>query len=198
VNNYIASAPNPFNLATPPPGFLAHMYAYDAQLVIFPSSKEAVYRLCRRTIGAPAPLTYMKGHPDAATCRKHRLAPVKAILPAPIGHFGPHILNDLASYDIQRAGGGSAAADRLDELDERERQAIDADIDDEGHALGREAYRQIKMATGQTVFSGVKNPEGAGAYGHREKLLRPQKPRKIYRPRNRFGDSTDGAIFTGR
>lgn len=193
--NYLADAPNPFNLAGPPAGFLAEMLAYDAKLVIFPSSVEAVYRLCRRTIGPAAPLLGMKGNPDAAICRRHRLAPVKAILPAPFGHFGPHILADLARYDVQRFGGGESAADRLDDLDERERQAIDDDIAFEGHALGREAYRSVKAQLGQRLsLSGVR-PEGAG-FRHSQKPLRPKRRRTAYRPTGATGSSP--ALFVGR
>lgn len=198
--NYIADAPNPFNLAAPPRAFLAQMFAYDEKLVIFPSSTDPVYRLCRRSIGPPTPLLGMKGNPDAAICRRHRLAPVKAILPAPIGHFGPHILQDLSTYDTTKIGGGAAAADRLDQLDAMEAQQIDRDIEDEGYARGREAYRVIKGLTGQTVYSGIKKPEGPGSYGAFMKAGAPKRTKsgRAIRPTRAGAESTAGAVFVGR
>lgn len=195
--NYIADAPNPFNLASPPPAFLAQMYAYDEKLVIFPSSVEAVYRLCRQSVGVPAPLLGMKGNPDAAVCRRYRLAPVKAILPAPFGHFGPHILADLRSYDTHAARAeGDCAADRLDKLDAMESEQIQRQENQDGYNLGREAYRTIKGLTGSTVHLGVTKPEGAGAYGAFAKRTQ-RRGKHVYRPSN-HGVSGTGAIFSGR
>lgn len=195
--NYIADAPNPFNLASPPPGFLALMYAYDQKLVIFTSSVEAVYRLCRKSIGVPSPLLGMKGNPDAAICRRYRLAPVKAILPAPFGHFGPHILSELRCYDTQAARAeGDCAADRLDKLDSMEAEQTQRSEDEDGYQLGREAYRIVKGLTGQTVHLGVKKPEGAGGYGSFSKRS-TRRGKHVYRPSN-HGVSGSGAIFSGR
>lgn len=196
MNNYLAGAPNPFNLAGPPAGFLALMYAYDEKLVIFPSSTEAVYRLCRKSVGVPAPLLGMKGNPDAALCRRFNLAPVKAILPAPLGHFGPHILQELRCYDTQAARAeGSSAADRLDRLDAMEADQIQKSQDEDGYQLGREAYRTIQGLTGSRVHHGIVKPEGAGAFGHLTRTVKRGK--HVYRPSN-HGVSGTGAIFTNR
>ena len=81
-------------------------------------------------------------------------------------------------------------------MDDLERDAIDRNIADEGYALGREAYRQIKGLSGGTVHLGVKKPEGAGGYGDLRKRFRPTRRRKVDRPIG-SGETTAGAIFVG-
>jgi hypothetical protein len=198
--NYIP-LPSPFNLTPPPAWFLADMRAFDSELVIFPSQAEAFYRLCRRDRG-PLPALHVMSHPDAKICRLHRLRPVKAILPPPLVHWGPVILNDLAQYDLQRHGGGEQAARILDEREAAAERKLDKDIaEDAGHLAG-EAYRAIKYHLGSAVSLGVRKPEGAGAYGHRERLIlgpdarpaRRPRPGRVYRPR----EAGDHAIFVGR
>jgi len=193
--NYIP-LPSPSNLTPPPAWFLEDMRAYDPELVIFPSQEDGVYRLCRRTRGPLPALTFMQS-PDAAICRQHRLAPVKAILPPPFVHWGPVILADLAQFDIQRHGGGNAAADTLDGFDAERDRKIDAGIADGAGIRAGHAYRELKFHMGQSIALGVKKPEGAGAYGQRERMAlgQPGKPlRRVHRPRG----SGEHAVFVGR
>jgi hypothetical protein len=193
--NYLA-LPSPMNLTPPPAWFLADMAVFDPELVIFPSQEESVYRLCRRTRGPLPALDFMHS-PDAKICREHKLAPVKAILPPPLVHWGPVILNDLAQYDIQRHGGGNKAARILDEREAAAESSIDRQIADEAGVRAGHAYRELGFHLGTSVHLGVKKPEGAGAYGQREKgILGPNgKPaRRVYRP----SGSGEHAVFVGR
>lgn len=193
--NYLPLS-SPSNLTPPPAWFLTDMRAFDPELVLFPSQEDSVYRLCRRTRGPLPALNFMHS-PDARICRAHKLAPVKAILPPPFVHWGPVILADLAQYDLQRHGGGKGAADILDRREADAEAKIDANITDQAGVMAGHAYRELKFNLGQTVIGGVKKPEGAGAYGQREKaILGPngQPAKRPYRPRG----SGEHAIFTGR
>lgn len=185
---------NPFGLADPPDSFLRDLALYDAQLVIFPSQAEPVYRLARRVSGRVPWERFSRGHLDNPVCHQHRLVPVKAISgfrPA----WGQVIIQALASCDVQRVGGGVAAAELLDQQDELEERRLNLAIADEASGLAGEAYRSLKFHEGSTVALGVRQPEGAGAYGQRRKLATPQgRRRPVYRPRA----SGDHAMFVGR
>lgn len=189
--NYLASTPNPFNLATPPASFLRDLAAYDSQIVIFPSRTEAVYRLCRRASMQRFWMSFDKTHGDAETCIRHRIIPLKAILPSP--QWGQVILNALACCDVQRVGGGIAAAELLDEQDSLEERRQQSSQDDECDARSGEAYRGLKAQLGERIHLGSVKPSGAG--GTKNPLTaRTSKPRRVYRPRG----SGDHAMFVGR
>jgi hypothetical protein len=183
---------NPFGLADPPAHVLADLALYDPLAVIFPSLAEPVYRFCRKATGRAWWMKLPAGHLDNPVMIKHRLTPLKAILPSP--QWG-QVIPELTGFDVQRVGGGTAAADLLDEQEDLARRRQQADQDAECDARSGTAYRDLKYHLGQTINLGVRNPEGAGGYGQRRRLTTPQAPRKrVYRPRA----SGDHAMFVGR
>jgi hypothetical protein len=165
VTNYLDGVANPFGLAGPPAHFLADLAIFDADLVIFPSSEEAVYRVGRKVTHAGdiwrlvASLTgktdengqHYKPRPDSKVMAQHRLVPVTSLVPSPFIQWGPAILQDLAAMDIQRFGGADRFADAIEEreqlAEDHERRTMIDDID----ALARDAYSQIAWKTGRRV-----------------------------------------------
>jgi len=190
--NYIETT-NPFGLAKPPTFFLRDLFAYDDKLVLFASNKEPVYRLARRAAGTVQWAKLPPKHPDNPVMLKHKLTPLKAIQgfnPA----WGQIIINALASCDVQRVGGGVAAAELLEQQDELEERRLNAAIADEASGLAGEAYRGIKAQLGSTSRITTKTQFGAG--GTKNPFAPKDKPRKkrVYRPR----DTGDHAMFVGR
>jgi hypothetical protein len=190
MSNYLATA-NPFNLAAPPASFLRDLLAYDSKLVIFPSKKEPVYRLCRKASLDRFWMAFDKTHPDAETCIAQRVIPLKAIMPNP--QWGQTLISALAACDVQRVGGGVAADELLKEQEQLEERRQQIAQDDECDARSHEAYRGLQAQLGQRIHVGLRKPEGAG--GTKNPLLnRTSKPRRVYRPRG----TGDHALFVGR
>jgi hypothetical protein len=191
TTNYIQTA-NPFNLAAPPPSFLLDLATYDDRLVVFPSNAEPVYRLCRRVTGTMPWQRFPPNHLDNPVMFENRMVPIKAIFPQP--QWGQVILKALVGCDVQRVGGGIAAAEILDESEQLEERRLDASIADQASYMAGEAYRGLKAQFGQTVFSGMKRPEGPGGLKNPFEPKMTSKRRPVYRPRG----SGEHAIFTGR
>jgi hypothetical protein len=163
--NYLATTANPFGLAGPPAWFLVDLAIFDPDLVLFPSQQEAVYRLGRkvthagdvwRLVGSLEGKNLPDGtpttpRPDAQIMARHHLMPVTSILPSPLTHWGPTILQDLAAMDIRRFGGGDAYTDALEAREQteedRSRVAMQGDLD----ALSRDAYSDIVWKTGRRI-----------------------------------------------
>lgn len=161
-SNFLASAPNPFNLAGPPDWFLDDLAAYDDQLVIFPSQEDGTYRVARKHQGRTPPVyTFLKDRPDTKTYVAHRLIPITSILPPPLVQWGPVIINDLAERDIQRAGGWQEACRLLEDAEDTKEARLNRNIRDDADELARFAWKAIKWRTGQTLDLGARKPEGA-------------------------------------
>jgi hypothetical protein len=149
--NYLVTT-NPFGLVTPPSHFLQMLHDYDADLVIFPSMQDGVYRLCRRRSKTPPVLSLQdpRKNPDTVFLFQHRLVPITAILPGP--HWGPALLSDITQMDMWRVGGSDKAADALDRLEEQKRDRQDALMLDEADQRGISAYNALKLRQGSTTF----------------------------------------------
>lgn len=154
--NYLTDVPNPFGLAGPPAFFLHDLAIFDADLVLFPSQEEAIYRLGRKVTHAPdiwrLVASVQNGRkPDARTMARHGLVPVTSILPSPLTHWGPTILQDLAQMDVQRFGGADKFVDAIEDREEAEaahtRATEQADLD----ALAHEAYSDVVWQAGRRV-----------------------------------------------
>lgn len=189
--NYLETA-NPFALAAPPASFLRDLAAYDPLIVIFPSTKEAVYRFCRRATGGTFWQRFDRTHPDSAICLAQRLVPLKAILPRPT--WGQTLISQIASCDVQRVGGGKAAAELLEEQDSLEERRQQVAQDDECDARSGEAYRGLKAQMGERIHLGTKTRDGAGGTKNPLSARQATSTRKPYRPRG----SGDHAMFVGR
>jgi hypothetical protein len=163
--NYLAHVPNPFGLAAPPAWFLKDMATFDADLVLFPSQQEAVYRLGRKVRHSPDIWrlvksltartmddgTTSKPKPDSQTMALYNLIPVTSILPSPLTHWGPSVLQDLAAMDVRRFGGADKFVDAIEDKErsdeERQRANTLSDLD----ALSHQAYSDIVWKSGQRV-----------------------------------------------
>jgi hypothetical protein len=189
VTNYLRTA-NPFSLSTPPTWFLTALHAYDAQLVIFPSVSEGLYRIGRRGRFGHGLLRALASNPDTKIFVEHRLWPWKSILPTAVAMDWNRVLLEIPQYDTQRHGD---PAERLDDLEAREEAAADRKMAAELDALGHESYNLYRMLEGSRVGSGAR-PEGAGF----TKMPVRKKPRtsrqSSYRP---LGAGT-GGMFVGR
>ena len=163
--NYLAATPNPFGLAGPPAWFLVDLAVFDADLVLFPSQEEAVYRLGRKVTHAGDIWrlvrsldgknlddgTATKPRPDAQVMARHHLVPVTSLLPSPLTRWGPTILQDLAAMDVRRFGGADRFVDAIEEreadAEARARRTTHDDLD----ALSHQAYSDLAWLTGRRV-----------------------------------------------
>lgn len=169
---YFASS-NPFNLPKPPAWWLRLIADYDKQLVIFPSEKDRVYRLCRKVrrearLGLDA-MKPLHSHPDTRIAIRLGAVPITTVFPWAI--TSAKILRDLRRRDLWAHG---KTPDELiksmeeGEQREQERQAR-RDSQELDHVSG-EAFRSLKIRTGQAVFSNDK---------HRGRQGRPADPKAV-------------------
>jgi hypothetical protein len=193
VENYIWTS-NPFGLAKPPDWFLDQMFAYDAELRIFPSMNEPVYRIMRQVRTAQPWTKFIAEKPDTAVAIAHRLHPVMSILPQTIlGFSWGRVLLELAERDQSRIG---STQDVINHIEGREAQAearIHSAQMNETDARAGDMYRAMKSISGESVSLAYRAPEGVG--GIRRATSPSRKPlRQAYRP----SGSGAGAFFTGR
>lgn len=126
---FISSAPNPFNLPTPSPGWLKPIAEYDSLLRIVPSQKHPVYRLMRvaRRTGKMLDAAFSKItdlHVDTRLALQLGLVAVTT-LPAAILTAPPeHVVQWLKDHDLEAHGGADRVADRLEQAESR-RELID-------------------------------------------------------------------------
>lgn len=148
-----------FSPVAPPNWWLQEMARFDDKLVIFPSAKAPTFILARRAVrcageelhtaidkhtGKPIPQ-----HPDTVFMRKHRLLRVCEILPGVL--WDQRVFQKLAAHDIQRLGGATEVATRLDAMDAKKAAGIQADQDNELHARSTDAYRSYKTRIGERI-----------------------------------------------
>lgn len=188
MRNYIQTA-NPFSLATPPAWFLAQLYAYDSELVIFPSTCKPVFQMGRRgrnggTLGKPNPAL-----PDTFVFSAHGIWPWKQIIPQEIGFGWGRILTELPEYDTQRFNN---PGEQLDRIEQERDDALDASIADEADQRAAAMYRAAGLIEGTRVGFGSR-PEGAG-YSKLPTAKKRAARSRVYRPAN----SGEGAMFVGR
>lgn len=146
---------------TPPPAWwLREMALFDDQLVIFPSAKAPTFilaRRARRSAGEPLhsePIDTLTGkktpqNPDTVFMHFNRLVRVCEILPGVI--WDQRVFQKLAAHDIWRLGGASEVANKLDAIDDAKRVAVQKDIDAEGDARARDAYKGYKTRIGERL-----------------------------------------------
>jgi hypothetical protein len=182
--NFIQTA-NPFNLAPPPPSFLAALAAYDPLFVIFPSVKEPLYRMGRYGRYGHGLLRALRNIPDSAIFVEHRIWPWKSLLPKALGADWNRILLDIPNYDTQRFGNDPGEA--LDAAEARVELANDATMQNELDAINTATYNVAKLMTGSRV--------GAGTRKRHEGVQPSRGPRhSVYRPMR----AGAGAMFVGR
>ena len=124
MTNYLSRVPNPFSLAAPPAWFLAELYAYDADLVVFPSIQVpfayVLARKARRTGGMNLhDPQFAQAQPDTKFCLMQHLLPVSLIYRYNAVSWSiDNILAELKARDIWTAGGADAYADQADAADD--------------------------------------------------------------------------------
>lgn len=141
MRNFIPG-PNPFSIAAPPTWFLAMLYEYDSELVLFASQEQPCYQVARRLSFHRACRPSEK-HPDTQVFAQHNLHPVGRLLPSPLTRWGPQIIQDLRERDVDAVGGGHKAADILDGFERTEDEAFDQQLDDCLNWWGGDAWRYL-------------------------------------------------------
>lgn len=185
ARNYLQTR-NPFGLSEPPTWFLLELYAQDDQAVIFASETDPVYRVARKAKHGPPMLAFLK-HPDARLCRDHSLIPSISVIPTGVTGFSwARVLLNLQERDIQKQGGATEVADRLDAFDDLEEQQLRQRTADEAEQRGVDGYRLYKSLNGERVSLSYRKPEGA--------KTSVAKMRRTYRPVG----AGPGAMFVGR
>ena len=162
TDNWI-DGPNPFGLVKPPQFFLTDMATFDADLVMFPSTEQPCYRLCRK-VRRGAPITQVGTMINQLGAReprfdhkilvKARLVPVVSLRPHPM--WGPKILKDLALADLWRHGGADAASETIEAREAEIDAKLNIAIDDEAVARGHSAWSAYKWNSGQRIDLGAR------------------------------------------
>jgi hypothetical protein len=152
ASNFLRSA-NPFGLADPPPWFMKHMAVFDADLVMFASEKDAVFKLARRCKFSqgvtPADVPGVANHPDTVFMCNRRLVPVTTVVPK--AHWTISIFEQLAARDIVRNGGHKRVVSAMEAAEETAKVKMDAEHRDKGDAIGSDAYASFKYRSGQRI-----------------------------------------------
>jgi hypothetical protein len=149
---YLTSA-NPFGLTPPPKWFLKALAAYDADLVIFPSHRGPFFQLarkCRFSNGVqPADVPGVQNHPDTVFMCNRKLVPVTAIIPKT--YWTLRVIEELSARDIWKKGGAKAFVNEIEANEEKQRAAIDRNLQTDLDARSSDAYKSFKYRTGQRV-----------------------------------------------
>lgn len=148
--NFIRTS-NPFSLQDPPAFFLDLLEAYDADLVIFPSTHEPVYRLCRRTKHTRDIYKIALNYPDTKVLVAHKLAPWKSVLPTSMDMSWTRVLQDLPEFDQWRFSSADAVADHLDAREADAERRLDREIADGAEQMSSPWYRVMDKARGGRV-----------------------------------------------
>ncbi|MGH9238634.1 MAG: hypothetical protein ACRD3G_11410 [Vicinamibacterales bacterium] len=128
MNNFIRTT-NPYSIAPPPSWFLAQLYAFDPDLVLFASLESPCYQVAKR-LHYTRHCRPSKRYPDTRIFAIYNLHPVGRLLPSPMTIWGPQIIADLKAMSVDEVGGGDKAADRLDGFDLEEEQKFDVQLAD--------------------------------------------------------------------
>lgn len=164
--NYIRTT-NPFNLQEPPPFFLDQLAALDDALVIFPSTHEPCYRLCRRTTRTRDIYRVLHNYPDSKLLVEHRLAPWKSVLPTSMEMSWQRVLQEIPEYDQWRIGNPDQVASHLESREADAERRLDAEIADGAEQIAAHGYRVIdRLRGGRVHMNEVRGaaPRARGTY----------------------------------
>lgn len=171
-----------FSPIEPPAWWLHEMWLFDAQLVIFPSAKAPTFVLARRakfSAGEPLHTALDKAtgkpvpqNPDTVFMHTHRLVRVCEILPGVL--WDQRVFQKLAAHDIQRLGGATEVANRLDAMDAAKAATIQRTQEDEIHARSIDAYRDYKSRIGERIS--LAKSQGRGTLVKKPVSVLVQKP----------------------
>lgn len=151
---------NPFGLEDPPAWFLDQLAALDSDLVIFASTHQPCYRLCRYKKRTKDVHRAIDSWPDTYILVQFGLVPWKSVLPTSLDMAWGRVLQEIPEYDQWRFKSGDAVADHLDSREaEAEHRARLQERDDLGQ-LGSYSYGVAKRALGQKT--GLSDRKWAG------------------------------------
>jgi hypothetical protein len=174
-------AKNTWNLPEPPTWFLAGLYNFDAQLVLFPSQAAVTkgekphYMLARRrqlTAGMSDLAVLANKHPDTNFMIANGLVPVGPLrFREGVNTFTEagltSLLDDLRARDIWAHTGGlhnpDAAWKAVEDAEEAAKAKERSNMRDMFYHRARDAYRSLKARTGQrnkraSDYHGVARP----------------------------------------
>lgn len=148
--NYIRTS-NPFCLQEPPASFLDGLAALDADLVIFASTHEPCYRLCRRTTHTRDIFKIALNYPDTRVMVAHKLAPWKSVLPTSMDMSWERVLQEIPEFDQWAFKDADAVADHLDAREFAAECRLDREIADGADMMSAPWYRVMDKQRGSRV-----------------------------------------------
>ena len=154
------------------------MDLFDPRLVIFPSQKRATFILARRATRSKGELLHnvkgMTQNPDTLIMAANRLVRVCEILPGVI--WDMRVFQKLAAHDIERLGGPTAVANRLDAMDAQKAATVQADQENELTARAEDGYKALKYVSGERISLSPTGKHGRGAHTPNLVSVHVQKP----------------------
>lgn len=154
---WLDGVPSPFHLPKPGEEWLRAIEAYDSDLRLFPSQKDACYRLMRaaKMSGGMSPDVFAKAmaviHPDTRIAIQHGLVAVTTVPPGAIHASASLVVQWLKDHDLWKAGGAERAADMLEVGELRAQAAKDAALKDEGRQRHLASRVGFQYRTGTRV-----------------------------------------------
>jgi hypothetical protein len=141
-------------MAVPPTYWLARLYDFDDQLVVFPSfAHPYAYVLARRRRLSGGltdqALEATMINPDTKLALQHGLVPVSLIYRTGTAWTIDNIIADLKSRDMWAVGSPDKVADNLDEADNSAEKKLKAGIRDDMWNRSGDAWRSYQARTGQ-------------------------------------------------
>lgn len=142
---------NPFALEDPPTWFLDQLHALDSELVIFASTHQPCYRLCRRKTRTQDVHRAIDTWPDTYVLVQFGLAPWKSVLPTSLDMAWGRVLQEIPQHDQWAFKDGNAVADHLDAREAAADVRARLQQTDDLRQLGQFSYGVAKRATGSKV-----------------------------------------------
>lgn len=173
MDNYL-DIPSPFALPKPKDHWLRTLAAFDADLVIFPSQKQPLYRLARRAkrSGGITERIFRKVgsmlHPDTKIMFDNRLVAVTTIPRGAVEAPCEILCQQLIPRDTWRFGpGDDAGARSLERMEHEEAERQNRAWKEETRARHRAARISFLYRTGARVslISPLRPPAGGAAPG---------------------------------
>jgi hypothetical protein len=175
---------SPFGLPEPDPAWLQPIADYDADLRIYPSQKDYVYRLARLATNTGGMNGKMFGaldnlHPDTKICLNHHLVPVTTIPVA--ATFAPP---DVIVEQLRRRDTFGMTAEQIDALMQAQVDDREARIDRENREAVRDRVKAMRIGLLSRTGSRISlvSPRRPGAHISTETPLVASTAGSVSRP----------------
>lgn len=190
--NWLDKVANPFGLATPPLWWLQELYAFDCDLVLFPSQQSFHYRLCRKARRSQGILSALSTGTDAAICVNERLVPVTSL--GGNVAFNSSIMQFLADCDTARHGGWQEYHRKLEAQEADAAKIQRKDREAENDARAHSSYRTYARRAGHSVaLSDINRGRGRVSRAVRSRTGSAPVPPTVTTPAG-WGTSTSGLV----